>query len=315
MPEPLHSWLSVYLDMTGPVSPVQQIYGAPADQVLDRLVAPVVQHLSHEGLVSRFFFIRYRDKGPHVRLRLMVPEASHEAVVSTLEAARMEFNRTSGSPISVRGLRLEPYQRELDRYAGPRGILISEALFETSSKLVLELLPALERSQGDVELRLGHGVIGVALLVGCLLADLPAERVRGFLELYETWLLASRVSAESRPEVAERYGSLAVRQDRLLRTARTVHEGACQPYLLPHPFDEAACGFMATRAAVCEVWREPGFRINGHTPRSVSDALEFLTSSYLHMHLNRLGIPPVHEALLCRIVRQSLEPTPTPVSS
>jgi len=314
MSESQPTWLSLYLDLAGPVLPADQIYGATADRVLAGLVEPLVQQLTREGVLSGFFFIRYRDPDPHVRVRLLAPEIAHRDIVSTSEAARIEFNRTNRGQVSVSRLRLEPYRPEVERYGGSGGVRISERLFETSSRLVLNLLPALLRSNGDIELRLGHGVLSVSILLGSLLAQVSEDQVRRFLDEYEGRLLSLRVPPEARNEVVQRFDLMAGEQDRLVRTSRAVLDRAIQPDLLPHPFSEAVQGFGETRAALEEEWRTTGLRAQGRRVQSFSEGIEFLTSSYLHMHLNRLGVAPLHEALLCRIVRRSLEPTPALVS-
>jgi len=314
MSESQPTWLSLHLDLAGPVLPADQIYGATADRVLAGLVEPLVQQLTREGLLSGFFFIRYRDPDPHVRVRLLAPGIAHRDIVSASEAARIEFNRTNQGRGSVSRLRLEPYRPEVERYGGPGGVRISERLFETSSRLVLNLLPALLRANGDIELRLGHGVLSISILLGSLLAQVSEHHVRRFLDGYEGGLLSFRISPEARNEVAHRFELMAGEQDRLVRTARAVLDRAARPDLLPYPFSEAAQGFGETRAALEEEWRTRGLRAQSRRVQSFSEGIEFLTSSYLHMHLNRLGVAPLHEALLCRIVRKSLESTPAPVS-
>ena len=57
-------WLSAHLFMK------YGIYGADADEVIKRIVAPVASECLASGSIARFFFIRYGEDGPHIRFRL-----------------------------------------------------------------------------------------------------------------------------------------------------------------------------------------------------------------------------------------------------
>jgi hypothetical protein len=46
-------------------------YHQPGDRLLLRLVLPLVRDLRRRGRISRFFFIRHGEGGPHIRLRLL----------------------------------------------------------------------------------------------------------------------------------------------------------------------------------------------------------------------------------------------------
>src|SRR5262249_735709 len=100
---------------------------AIADAVLLEVVAPLIERLRDIGLLRRWFFIRYGDPDWHVRLRVqgerarLVSEAIpmlHEAAAPFLHDGR------------VRRMQLDTYEREVERYGGPDGIELAEALFE-----------------------------------------------------------------------------------------------------------------------------------------------------------------------------------------
>ena len=60
-------------------------YAANSNPILVEGVTPVIRRLRAEGLIERWFFIRYWLEGPHVRLRV------HPTVLLTV------FGHTSGS--------------------------------------------------------------------------------------------------------------------------------------------------------------------------------------------------------------------------
>ncbi|GAA5152553.1 hypothetical protein GCM10023340_33070 [Nocardioides marinquilinus] len=155
---PLGDWTAWHLHLgTAAVS--------AADRVLRETVAPVVATLPGHD----WFFIRYWQGGPHVRLR--VADLTTEQVVATTalleeslrasgaarddetpldvaafgdEAARHARAETGENRVvaDVRRLGVHPavYEPELARYGGAALMASNEALFELSSRLVLAVL-------------------------------------------------------------------------------------------------------------------------------------------------------------------------------
>jgi thiopeptide-type bacteriocin biosynthesis protein len=94
------------------------------------------------GLADRWFFVRYCDPEPHVRLRL---HGRPEDLTSTL------FRRLCAwaTQLVDRGLcssfTVGTYERELERYRGPEGMAFAEAIFHADSNAVVDIL-ALRRT-------------------------------------------------------------------------------------------------------------------------------------------------------------------------
>lgn len=139
------------------------------DLVLVRFVRPVVASLFAERLIDRFFFIRYPQGGPHVRLRFRLgPEPAGVAplVEKLLEAAAAEFLerwppeappelavppwRTRGcEPVETAGVLLPfPFEPETERYGGEDLLPHSLDFFSVSSLRVLEVVVAQEGESG-----------------------------------------------------------------------------------------------------------------------------------------------------------------------
>ena len=55
----LCSWLSVHL-----------FYNEPWEEFLQKAVEPYVNTAIQTGIATQYFFIRYWERGPHIRLRL-----------------------------------------------------------------------------------------------------------------------------------------------------------------------------------------------------------------------------------------------------
>ncbi|MFE2407254.1 lantibiotic dehydratase C-terminal domain-containing protein [Kitasatospora sp. NPDC059408] len=81
-----YSWVSAHL-----------FYHGDQDAVIVGVVRPAVERLGRAGLVDGFFFLRYWEGGPHVRLRVRTWPEHVEEVRSVIEETAAEFYRTSPS--------------------------------------------------------------------------------------------------------------------------------------------------------------------------------------------------------------------------
>ncbi|MFE2225529.1 thiopeptide-type bacteriocin biosynthesis protein [Streptomyces kronopolitis] len=74
-------------------------YDTDQDALLTRCVQPLVSELEKHGLIQRYFFLRYWEGGPHVRLRLLPARAGDRAeVIETAERALSAFLALSPAP-------------------------------------------------------------------------------------------------------------------------------------------------------------------------------------------------------------------------
>jgi thiopeptide-type bacteriocin biosynthesis protein len=112
---------------------------AAADRVLQRLVAPLVATARASGWIDRWFFIRYSDPDWHLRVRFHgAPDALRQELLPALhEAAAPLLDDASGG--ALWRLQLDTYEREVERYGGDDGIVLSERLFEADSDAALEI--------------------------------------------------------------------------------------------------------------------------------------------------------------------------------
>jgi thiopeptide-type bacteriocin biosynthesis protein len=97
--------------------------------------------------VDRWFFLRYRDPGPHLRLRFHGP-------ADTLAGELLPLVHDWAGQLCRDGLAarlaLDGYQPELARYGGPAVIELAEAAFQADSEAVLDQLRL--RRQGRLDL-------------------------------------------------------------------------------------------------------------------------------------------------------------------
>jgi thiopeptide-type bacteriocin biosynthesis protein len=145
---------------------------ATADEVLRELVGPLVRQALGAGEAQRWFFIRYHDPDPHLRLRFQgAPESLERRVWPALRAAAqpcLEDGR-------IRRLCLDTYEREIERYGGPDGVGLAEELFHADSQAVLEIVERLDPGDAGLDERWRLAFCGMHRLLEDLGIELEAR--------------------------------------------------------------------------------------------------------------------------------------------
>ncbi|MEU6300158.1 lantibiotic dehydratase [Streptomyces erythrochromogenes] len=115
------------------------------DDILTHSLPELVGELREEGLIDRWFFIRYGDPHPHVRIRVRrAPDAAASApLVRLVGWAKGLVDAGVAVDVAV-----VSYDRETERYGGPLALDAAEAVFEASSDMVTALLGLLRSNPG-----------------------------------------------------------------------------------------------------------------------------------------------------------------------
>jgi thiopeptide-type bacteriocin biosynthesis protein len=225
---------------------------ATADQVLKSAIAPLVARVV-PALAARWFFIRYRDPDWHLRVRFQgEPARLQSEVMPALQAAL--------APLIARGavhrLELGTYEREVERYGGPDGIILAERLFHADSDAALALVGALAGDAG-AEARWRITLRGMHDLIEGLGLDLTTRRA---LVGKARDGLAAGFAGPSAKALGDRFRKLRPELELLLAGAP------------PGPL-----------AALAETARAVGAAL-----RERDLPVAELAASYVHMHVNRM---------------------------
>jgi thiopeptide-type bacteriocin biosynthesis protein len=242
---------------------------ATADALLADLVAPLVENATRSGVVDRWFFSRFEDPEPHLRLRLHgSPTQMMELVLPELERAR----RAHGS----RDLRvvLDTYDREIERYGGDVGIDLAESLFCADSQAVLDAIVG-PSGPSDPGTRWRLALLGLHRLLVDLGLDLQnrADLTRGLRASFGAEFMGGR-NLEHR--IAARYrvlrddiaplleGTIPATDEAMLRASAAFAERGTKLVPIVRGLEEASASGQLTR-----------------------DPVE-LAAAWLHMHANRM---------------------------
>lgn len=127
-PQNQNGWLAAYL-----------YYEGPLDEILRQLISPFIDEV-YGHHVNQYFFIRYYENGPHIRLRLKGDKLTLDEITKPklVHVANAYFSTVSN--VKNGSVQIVPYEPEWDRYGGSIGTAIAEKMFQVSSAIVLQIL-------------------------------------------------------------------------------------------------------------------------------------------------------------------------------
>jgi thiopeptide-type bacteriocin biosynthesis protein len=238
------------------------------DQENHLLTGPLRQlceMIETSGLAQQWFFLRYADPDPHLRVRW---KGDPEILIRHLlpEITRFTANLTEDGMVSR--LVIDTYDRELARYGGVEGTDVSEEIFSADSRAVMRLLARESDLSVSGDLTELLAVTTDDLLAGLNLST--EDRLRWYSQQAE--MVADEVV---RRQAGKDYRT---RQKRL----RVLLRNSDGPALLGEDVAEILRQRRHTLARAATQLTE--IEANGRLVTS-RDAL---WSSYVHLHCNRL---------------------------
>ena len=107
------------------------------DRILSEFVQPMIHELKVNHLIQCWFYLRYNDPSWHLRLRLQGDPATLMSKVLPLVTAYS--NRLLELDL-IHKSQFDTYEREVERYGGPHGMLASEEVFHIDSAAAIDLV-------------------------------------------------------------------------------------------------------------------------------------------------------------------------------
>jgi thiopeptide-type bacteriocin biosynthesis protein len=321
------TWLAAYL-----------YYAEPWEEFLIRGVQPFIRSVMEKKQADRFFFIRYWERGPHIRLRFKGDPGQMDVDIKPrLESHFYDYFKQNPSkredPEYVRNLPEEhrwfpnntvqyiPYEPEVERYGGPTGIIIAEKQFQVSADAVLAIIE--ESDHWDYDRALGAAIqmhLGFAFALGMDLTETTAF----YSHISRMWFARSYGYEENIPEE-----ELKKRQDITWKAFKENFDKQ-KAVLVPYheTLWEAFTGGVEFEQEWLNRWVTGMGVIRDQLKKAHTDGtliipkwfklqpvenvpephrqLWAILESYVHMTNNRLGILNRDEAYLGYLIRESL---------
>ncbi|KFF75326.1 lantibiotic dehydratase [Chryseobacterium sp. P1-3] len=103
-----------------------------ADIILEEVIQPLTEYFRQQQSISKWFFVRYNDPNPHLRIRF---EINNNEVFDKTKTALQQYVDSG----EISNILIDSYQREIERY-GQNTIEDVETLFCINSEFTLECL-------------------------------------------------------------------------------------------------------------------------------------------------------------------------------
>ncbi|MFE2552076.1 thiopeptide-type bacteriocin biosynthesis protein [Streptomyces sp. NPDC059355] len=296
-PAPAGGWQSLHLTL--------HTDGAGTDAFVTGALAPLMDGRYGAGPDGgAWFFIRYHEGGPHLRIRFRglagsAGDAAADAAGLAAELALSAAGTTAaGSWPGRHGeVRAVPYEPETERYGGPAALPVAEEVFVHSTRAAVAALRAVPGRADRLRLALD---LAHATAYALGLDELEAA---GWLRRHAaSWRWAAEVRPLPGAAVHTRVNTVfAAQRTSLALRARTVRaglaDGSADPWLAQWSRQVRAAD-ARMRTAVPEADRPDA-------PVRAQRRL-WVWASQLHMLFNRLGVAPDEERAVCRLAGRAL---------
>lgn len=233
------------------------------DEIIAGPLREIVHTLQQQQLIDRWFFIRYVDPEPHLRVRF---HARNEQVRNAVLVAALTWGSQLVRAGRLRNSMLDTYTREIERYGGPQAIALLEEVFTVSSLSLADVIAAMY--QGEITLDpLTVAVFTLDQVFSMWGMDL-SDRLQ-YIRQYAGQYDGKELFRPRRRQLCELLAPWESDPDPSLMEQRTLLLRLCAPQ---EPLLQRASARIKALAASGNLWVE----------------VQELLASLAHMHCNRL---------------------------
>lgn len=328
------NWISVHI-----------FYYGDLNYLLIHGIAPLIADLREQGLIQRYFFVKYWLEGLHIRVRLLPAQGVDEEKIKHLAARAITAFLEQHPALYIPRQRAVPqgkamflreygeekwqetygedgemlwrpnnsfafidYEPEYGRYAGPAGMELSEWHFEQSSDTVIDLLR--KTNTGVSSILLGRSAqLVLPLFYGILRED--SEVICALQRYILSW---THWQHQSMPEsiYTKKYQRMAPalhKQVGRIRGYMCDEQSPNQPSSVEKKWKEH---ISELRLRMATLYEEQATVVADHDlpfalPQTRDGLYQYLQGSYVHMTNNRLGVMISQEVYVAYLLKRTLE--------
>ena len=250
--------------------------------ILTTFAARLIKSELYDRLIAQWFYIRYSDPEPHLRIRFL----TKSNVVPDLVGLINQLLRSELASGILRRLQFDTYEREIERYGGVEGMVLAEELFCEDSRAAINILQIIDQhSNPDLQWR--ATLIGIDHLLSDFGLDLEAK-CAAMEHMRDAFYSEFRVTPAEKGQISTRF-----RRERTMLQRLVGPPGAGLPTELHNVLQIFEIRSCHVRDIVVR-YRELLSR--GLLKVSMDDLL----ISFVHMQVNRLisSSPRLHEMIL-----------------
>lgn len=300
----------------------------PLNQFLLEYCEPLIEKLLNRELISCYFFIRYWERGPHIRLRFKpVVSGSQASIQAIIEEFATEISLSidkniyshseiSDGLMSDRFVLKHNYIPEIDRYGGLLGIELAEQHFYHTSKMVITALKSINYQSYET-------ILGMAmqLHVGFIYATGMSigESTTLYKKVFQEWLpLAYGESLDRQKEnsnvlSSENFDQVFEKQKKMLleRVEHIWHSLISGQTYEQTWYNE----WINETKIVCKSLRKLDLQKKLYSSNTSNEEVmdisyvnvTYVYNSYIHMLNNRLGVNNRDESYIAYILMRCFD--------
>lgn len=301
------SWISVHIFFKG------EMYGKECDEVILKIVEPLIDTLSKDKLIEKYFFIRYAEFGPHVRLRLYGNSKTLntkvkdevEKFIEKYFLSELKFFPilSNNSPQDKNYLWIE-YVQEIDRYGGEDAIMVAEDFFYHSSIAAIKLLHEIDN--GEKSSRFAKGLLTMLIIVKVFAED--KDSAIEWIAIYGKNYLKTRARKENELKEWEAafFNGFDKQSEKLIEYTSAVWNALDEEELNP-VLDYYKERLTEIKAKLTLLFEQNKIVRQLNAIKDWKTLNSTIISSYMHMMNNRLGINIPEESYLSHLLVNSLK--------
>lgn len=301
---PDNNWVSLHVFFNG------DIYSTKADRVLKDIVYPFAELCNANCWIEKYFFIRYNELGPHLRLRLKLKnEDYYNHLLEKFSEFITDYYPEDLKPViknkdgSVERYLLINYEPEIERYGGIEAIGVAEEFFFHSSEFCLTQIKELK--SGDTSFRFGKGLIGMIALLKVFVDDKASAG--NTMAYYRSGYLKAFAKEEFKEEWLKMFDSGFEKQsNQLIEYIQQIWDALDDIESLPASLLNFAVNLRSIKEKLLELCLDGKIVVHGKVIKHWNDVTASILPSYIHMHNNRLGISICDESYLAHLIHNGL---------
>jgi hypothetical protein len=320
---------------------VRLFYAEPFEEFLTKIVKPYCNTVLETGAAKYFFFIRYWERGSHIRLRFFgekntlynIVKPNLEGYFSNVFDMNPSRRDDPNYPPNVEAddiwfpnnsIQFVDYEPEIERYAGKYGLTIVEKQFFASSKAVLESMAEIGTKQWSYEEKLGIAIKLHLSFVHALGFDIATSR-DFFKEVFHHWLpLSIQRERYTKAQFDQLSQTMIQTFEQFFNEQKeglvSYHAALWEIFSQEETFEDdylnewyAASRFTKQELNLAAVQslleqRPAKYQINFEQKMSDEQCLYWeIYSDFFHMTNNRLGLANRDESYLAYLMMRSME--------
>jgi len=240
-----------------------------ADVIIEQIFIPVTESLINENIIDKWYFIRYNDPKPHLRLRFHV---NNSAQLGSVIAIISENINPYIENNLINSVIIDTYNREVERY-GSNTMELSETLFCNDSVLIANVISNLEGEEGE-KYRWQFCIRSLDEFLNCF-SFTTQQKQTLFEMLSHSFMSEFGDEKQMNRQISDKYRVDKLTVEAVLDRSKDEESEILQLFNL----------FPTYRTSISSI-AEIILQLNAENKLEVS--LSNLLASYIHMHCNRL---------------------------